>query len=348
MALLKKLFGDRGKGNLTPAQENPPESTAPEKETTASPQTRPAVTVDTLTNSIEVCKSSLENCNLSEEEIEKYASALTTMEQAIRGLHAVVDVTDLMDTLNQVFTQSLLLILSHGLPMQRDKAIKTINDAIKAIPSPVENPVKIATLQLAILIHTALIISSNETIAELNIEKEEYLEAEKELLKSSSAESPSALSEIERITFDQYEQQINQIKEQINGAKRLITTYNQEIVSLKGIIRNINLNPMSFNIQELQEKMRRLREKMPGIAVYTNMVKYATQNAEKIREKTKAEIRKLKETMLETAYIPDAETEQALQQRFAEVKGEQAVQPVQETENTQTEQPEEEQETLTE
>ena len=201
---------------------------------------------------------------------------------------------------------------------------------------------------MAILIHTALIINSKETISDLNIEKHEYVEAEKELLKASSAENLSDLAEREKLTFDQYEQQINQIQAQINGAERLLTTYNQEIVSLKGIIRTINLNPMAINILELQEKMKQLREKMPGIAEYTNLLKSATQNAEKIREKTKAEIRKLKETMMETVYIPDEETERTLERRFAEVKQSQTAEPVRETEQTQPEEKEEEHQTLME
>ena len=353
MNLFKSLFDRRKKDEkaepVTPSmpepvekipqglEETPPEPV--EEEPIAPPA--PEITADTLAKRIESCKAALINCGLSNADIDKYSSALTTMEQAICGLHPEVNVDDLMDYLNQVFSSALLLILSCGSPLQRDKAIMTINDSIKTLPSTLESQVKIATLQLAILIQTAQIISSQKTIADLEVEKKEYADAEEDLLKNTQAKNAGDLSEKEKVFFDEYERQIKLIDGQIKGTDRLIESYNADIGSLKNIIRIIGLNPNDKNVVESQKKLDELREKMPSIAEFMNMVEAATKNTDTIRAKAKAQIRELDVKLENTTYIPDQETEEALTKRFNEIKGKETDVPVQET--PETAQPEEEQ-----
>ena len=317
MAFLKKLFG---KHEEEPREEEQAETAAEEASQVPAPET--GATLNSVADSIDSCKAALLNCGLSEEETEKYSAALTAMQQAVRGLHPNLDVSDLYEYLEQVFTNALTLIFSGGTPLDRDRAVKTVNESIKAIPSTVESQVRIATLQLVILIQTALILSSRRTINDLNLEKAEYEEAEKELLKASGARDLAGLTESERITFDQYEQQIREIGEQVRGAERLIASYNQEIVNLKGIIRSIQLNPGASSMINMQKQLQELRSKMPGIAEFAALVEQATRNAEQIRAEAKAAIRELNRKLENTAFIADEETEERISQMMAEIHGE--------------------------
>ena len=314
MAFLKNLFGKREENTGREAAAESPQSAAAENE-------KPAVTLDALADSIDGCKASLIHCGLSNEETEKYTVALTAMQQAIRGLHATLDVNDLYEYMQQVFTSSLTLIFSGGTPLDRDRAVKTVNESIKAIPSPAESQIRIATLQLAILTQSALIISNRRTIADLNMESSEYQAAEKELLQNSNASKSESLSDIEKITFDQYEQQIREIDAQIRGAERLISTYNQEIVSLKGVIRSIQMNPSAASVLTTQKQLQELRQKMPGLAELAAMVEKATKNSEQIRAEAKAAIRELSRKLEDTAFIPDHETEQKMNQMLDQIHG---------------------------
>lgn len=288
------------------------------------------VTKDMIVESIENCKIALGNCGLSEEEVDKYSAAFIAMQQAVRGLHANLDVTDLMEYLYQVFSSAMIMIFNGGTTIDRKKAMMTASDAIKAIASTTESPVKIATLQLAIQIQTASILMSRRTIADLNEEKAEYVEAEKELLRESDTRDVDKLSELARLTFDQYEQQINGITEQVQGAERLISTYNQEIASLKATINAIKLNPGALNVLASQEKMRELREKMSSMVDFIAMVEKATRNAEETRARTKAQIRELKRKLENTVFIPDPETEARMREVMAAIQNEEQNDAVQE------------------
>jgi len=311
MVFLKNLFGKHVEAEEKSNQE--PQSTPSEPE-------KKAITRDQIVDSIDSCKAALINCGLSKEETEKYSIALTAMQQAVSGLHPNLDVFDLYEYLYQVFSSSLALIFSGGTPLDKDRAVKTINESIKAIPSTTESPIQIATLQLAVLTQNALIINSRRMIDDLNIEKAEYQNAEKELLRNSKVEDASGMSESEKLTFDQYEQQIMEISEQIRSAERLIATYNQEIVSLKGIIRSVQLNPSAANMVSLQEQLRDLRAKLPGLAEFAAMVEKATRNSEQIRAETKATIRELSRKLDDTAFIPDLETEEKMSRLLEEVR----------------------------
>ena len=368
MALLKKLFDSLGKKKeaeearpepLPVKEQDKPEENAVEeaiKETeaaeapeaeTPAPE-RPEVTMDTVANSIEECKANLVNCNLTPEEIEKFASALTMMQQAVRGLHAQVDVSDLLDLLNQTFNSSFLLILSCGTPLDRDKAVKTVTEAIKAIPSAIEGPVKIAALNLAILMQTALKLSGNKTIGDLEIERDEYIAAEKQLLMDSGAEKAGDLSPRDKRTFDQYEQQRRSIEQQIEGAQLLVSSYDQEITSLMTIIRTIKINPGAVNILENQNRMAELRRRMPGMEELIGLVETAGQNAEEIRAKVKAQIKEMERKMEEFYPILDQQTEDTINSLLSELHPQPAAQEAPkteeagqetETEETQNEQP---------
>lgn len=338
MDLLKKLFGHRIEAKEVPAeQKNPgelpqqaeaPQPEVPQEEeplfydeepAQEAPAARPAVTADMISDSIDNCKSLLPGFGLTAEETDRYATALTAMQQAIRGLHATQDVTELMDCLFRVYNSALPLIFGSGIPLEQQKALRTVNDAIKAIPSTVAAPIHIATLQLAILMETSLILSSRKVIADLGIEAQEYEQAERDLLKKSGAAETSKLTEIERITFDQYEQQLCSLRDQIESAERLITTYNQKIVSMKGSIHTIQLNPNAADVKDMQEELDRLREKMPGIAELADIVEKASLDAEKIRARTKAEIRELERKLEDTAFIADDALEAKMSRMLSEI-----------------------------
>ncbi len=370
MALLKKLFDSLGRKKEVeearpeplPAQEQeeikqeeekPEEQNEEELEMEAEeeiPQ-RPAVTMDMVANSIENCKANLINCNLTPEETDKYSAALTMMQQAIRGLHAQVDVSDLLDMLNQVYSSSFLLILNCGTPLERDKAVKSVTEAIKAIPSAIEGPVKIATLNLAILIQTALKLSSGKTISDLEIEREEYIAAEKQLLLDSRAQKVSDLSAQDKRTFDQYEQQRRSISQQIEGAQLLISSYNQEITSLMNIIRTIQINPGAVNILENQKRMEELRRKMPGMEELINLVETAGKKSDEIRAKVKAQIKEMEKKIDNFEPILDQETEDTIDELLSEIyppKEEKAAETQQEIEAKETPQENEQPTILTE
>ena len=366
MALLKKLFDSLGKKkeaeearpeSLSAKEHEKPEdntieeaiqeaeASEPEKQTPA-----PKITMDTVADSIEECKANLANCNLTPEEIEKYASALTMMQQAVRGLHAQVDVSDLLDLLNQTFNSSLLLIFSCGTPLDRDKAVKIITEAIKTIPSAIEGPVKIAVLNLAILMQSALKLSGNKTIGDLEIERDEYIAAEKQLLLDSGANKASDLSSRDKRTFDQYEQQRRSIDQQIEGAQLLLSTYDQEITSLMTIIRTIKINPGAVNILENQNRMAELRRRMPGMEELIGLVETAGQNAEEIRAKVKAQIKEMERKMEEFYPILDQQTEDTINDLLSELHPQPTAQEAPKTEEagqeTETEETPQEQPTI--
>ena len=207
---IKNLFGGHGskEGNETAA--------ASEKKEKA------VVTLDALADSIDGCKASLLRCGLSNEDTEKYSTALTAMQQAIRGLHPTLDASDLYEYLHQVFSTALIMIFSGGTPLERDKAVKTVNESIKKIPSTAETEIRVATLQLAILTQNALIISNRRIIDDLKVESGEYEAAEKEIIENSNAVSIDELPESEKRTFEQYQMQINDINAQIASAERLV------------------------------------------------------------------------------------------------------------------------------
>ncbi len=345
---IKSLFG--GKTADIPELETPPmpepvvevpqevEETPPEP-VVEKPVTPPApkITADTLADHIEACKAALPNCNLSNEEIDKYSSALTTMEQAIRGLHPTVNVDDLMEFLNRVFSSGLILILNCATPMDRDDSIITINDAIKAIPSQMESDVKIAALQLAILLQNAQIYSCNKTVASLKAKRDEYLKAEQKLVSESQAETADSMTDIEKATFDQYEQRIKQLSGQIEGADKLIINYNQRIVMLSTSIDNIRLFPSATNVKESQDEIEEFLQKMPSLAEFAIMVKEAFNSAEEARARAQAEIKELERTMDDTEVILDPEIQTTLDDVFAKEKGTQMNTAQKETEKPQTE-----------
>lgn len=330
MAFFKELFTRRS-DKKTEERKEVQKSVSTEAPQPAAKAGNTPVTTDMIVESIETCKAALSNFGLTKEDVDKYCTAFIAMQQAVQGLHSNLDVSDLMEYLYQVFTSAMFMIFSGGTALDRDKAIKTANDAIRTIPSTADSSIKIATLQLAILLQSAMILTNRRTIADLLEEKAQYLEAEKELMRNSGAKEISELSELDRLTFDQYEQQITGISEQVKSAERLIATYNQEIVALKGIIRSIEMNPGAVNVLATQEKMQALREKMPTLTDFTNMVEKATRNAEETRAKIKAQIKELSRKLEDTVYVPDPETEMRMSQVMAEIQAENQKEEVQET-----------------
>lgn len=279
------------------------------------------ITMDDVIRSIDDCKASLIAAELPPEDVSRYSDALSAIQQALRGLHAVTDITDLLDALNLVFSTSMGLTFNFGGSEDCTEAIKMISAAVKAIPSTKNDDVLIAALQLNILAQNALILHQRQIITRYQTEIDNYHSEQRALLAQSTAKSASELSAFDRNMFQQIEDRVEMREGRIEGARMLISTYNQEILSFESSIESIRINPRAYQTADVKERMRALRAKAPNGSELAAMIEEAAKEASVIAAESKAEMKRMREMIDENLPVIDAETERKIEEAFAEMNG---------------------------
>lgn len=316
-----------------------PEPEAPEAEKpqeAEAPEAPEAVTIDTVIASIDSCKAFLLDSGRSPEEISLYSSALGVMQQALRGLHATVDITELLEAMNTVFTTAMGMTFSFGTSLDCNDAISTVNDAIRTIAGTRQSDVLIAALRLNIVAQNALILNQEQIIRRYEAEIEGYRAKQVQLLSDSGAKAPAELDSGTKDLFAQIDQRMQMRQGFIENARSSITNINQDILNLETSIETVRCNPNAQQLGQLREHMQKLIDKAPSLSELTLMIEEAQKNAAALYAKIDADIRQMREAIVDHALPITSQTQKRMDALLEEITRAQAQAEEQQQEAEQT------------